>query len=97
MYYHIYADDTQLYVLFDPTIPGDRERALARLKSCIAEIRACMLTHELKLNDDKTEFIIFQPSNAVRKLGAFFDATMTMNRHVSEVCRSAFFHILYVK
>ena len=73
-----------------------------------------MLIHELKLNDDKTEFIIFQsrhhnqkydtchldlgefvfqPSNAVRNLGAFFDANMTMNRHVSEVCRSAFFHI----
>ena len=73
-----------------------------------------MLSHELKLNDDKTEIIIFQshhhnqkygtchldlgafvfqPSNAVRNLGAFFDANMTMNRHVSEVCRSAFFHI----
>ena len=114
VYYHIYADDTQLYVSFDPTIPGDRERALARLKSCIAEIRAWMLTHELKLNDNKTEFnifqsrhhnqkygtchldlgeFVFQPSNAVRNLGAFFDANMTMNRHVSEVCRSAFFHI----
>ena len=99
---------------FDPSIPEDQERALARLKICIAEIRAWMLTHELMLNDDKTEFIIFQsrhhnqkygtwhldlgefvfqPSNAVINLGAFFDANMAMNRHVSEVCRSAFFHI----
>ena len=55
MYYNIYADDTQLYVSFDPSIARDRERALARLKDCIAEIRAWMLSHELKLNDDKTE------------------------------------------
>ena len=73
-----------------------------------------MLTYELKLNDDKTEFIIFQsrhhnqkygtcyldlggfvlqPNNAVRNIGAFFDANMTMSRHVSEVCRSEFVHI----
>ena len=69
VYYHIYADDTQLYVSFDPTTPGDRERALARLKSCIAEIRAWMLTHELKLNDNKTEFFIFQSRHHNQKYG----------------------------
>ena len=45
VYYHINADDTQLYVSFDPSIPGV-------LKRCIAEIRAWVLTHELKLTDD---------------------------------------------
>ena len=30
--YHIYADDTQLYITFDPSIPGDREHALEKLK-----------------------------------------------------------------
>ena len=29
-------------------------------KKCIQEIRAWILIHELKLNDDKNEFIIFQ-------------------------------------
>ena len=58
--YHIYADDTQLYITFDPSIPGDHEHALEKLKKCIQEIRAWMLIHKLKLNDDKTEFIIFQ-------------------------------------
>ena len=28
--YHIYTDDTQLYITFDPTIPGDREHALEK-------------------------------------------------------------------
>ena len=63
MYYHIYADDTQLYVSFGPSIPGDRERALARLKSCIAKIKAWMLT------DDKTEFNIFQSRHHNQKYG----------------------------
>ena len=68
--YHIYADDTQLYVVFDPSIPGDCERALCRLKNCIKEIRAWMLTHELKLNDDKTEYIIYQSRHHQQKHGA---------------------------
>ena len=58
--YHIGTDDTQLYITFDPSIPGDREHALEKLKKCIQEIRAWMFIQELKLNDDKTEFIIFQ-------------------------------------
>ena len=112
--YHIYADDTQLYIMFDPSIPGDREHALEKLKKCIQEIRAWMLIHELKLNDDKTEFIIFQskyhenrystsslnfqniifePSDSVRNLGAYFDKYMTMERHVSELCRSSHYHL----
>ena len=44
-------------------MPGDRERALARLKSYIAESRTWMLTHQLKLIVDTTEFIIFQSHN----------------------------------
>ena len=34
---------------------------MAKIKACIAEIRAWMLTHRLKLNDDKTEFVVFAP------------------------------------
>ena len=57
----MYADDIQLYFVSDPAIPGDRERALDRLKICIQEIRSWVLihVHELKLNDNKTEYIFF--------------------------------------
>ena len=36
--YHMYANDTQLYVVFDPAIPGYHERALDQQKSYIRKI-----------------------------------------------------------
>ena len=41
-----------------------------------------MLIHELKLNDDKTEYIIFQSKHTVRIMGRLIS-----------VCRSAYYHI----
>ena len=32
---------------------------LARLNSCISDIRVSMIKNKLKINDSKTEFIIF--------------------------------------
>lgn len=59
--YHIYADDTQLYISFkvDQSL-----HAVQILEKCILEIRSWMANHRLKLNDDKTEFItISSPHN----------------------------------
>ena len=52
--YHKYADDIQLYTIFDPCIPGDREQAVEGLTACVKELRQWMVAHWLKLNDDKT-------------------------------------------
>ena len=48
-------------MLFSITNEEDREIALAKIKACIAKIRAWMLAHRLELNDDKTEFVVFAP------------------------------------
>ena len=51
--YHIYADDTQIYIEFDPKIPGDSVIALHKLQECIKELRSWMTVNKLKLNEEK--------------------------------------------
>ena len=55
--YHIYADDTQLYISFKCKDPLE---SLTRLNMCISDIRVWMIKNKLKINDSKTEFIIFR-------------------------------------
>ena len=53
LYFHIYADDSQIYTSFDPKITGDRVRAIERRQRCITDIRTWMTTNKLKLNSEK--------------------------------------------
>jgi hypothetical protein len=55
---HFYADDTQLYLAFNPTVPGNEEKVVERVEACLKDVREWMLIHMLKLNDTKTEFLI---------------------------------------
>ena len=54
--YHVYANDTQLYIFFDNKDPSG---PLARLNSCISDKRVWMIRNKLKISDSKPEFIIF--------------------------------------
>jgi hypothetical protein len=56
--FHCYAEDTQLYISFDPRVPGESEKALSVLTKCIDEVSGWMAQNMLCLNNDKTEFII---------------------------------------
>ena len=55
--YHVYADDIQLYVSFKCK---QLLKAISKLNSCLADIRRWMITNQLKINDLKTEFIVFR-------------------------------------
>ncbi|KAI2645978.1 hypothetical protein H4Q32_025341 [Labeo rohita] len=71
--YHCYADDTQLYLSFQPDDPT----VAARISGCLADISAWMKEHHLQLNLAKTELIVcitgrsyIAPKNAWKTLGA---------------------------
>ena len=56
--HHSYADDTQLYMTMDHS-NNDWRDGLARIELCVSEIREWMNQNMLKLNNDKTELIVF--------------------------------------
>ena len=56
--HHSYADNTQLYITMDHS-NNDWRDGLARIKLCVSEIREWMNQNMLKMNDDKTELIVF--------------------------------------
>lgn len=56
---HMYADDTQIYVLLDPS---DGKDMVEKLESCVSDVRDWMSNNFLKLNDSKTEFMIISGS-----------------------------------
>ena len=56
--HHSYAGDTQLYTTMDHS-NNDWRDGLVRIELCVSEIREWMKQNMLKLNDDKTELIVF--------------------------------------
>ena len=64
--YHRFADDIQLYISYSTAVSDELEQVKQLLIQCIGEIKAWMLIHQLKLNNDKTEFIVLQSPHNLR-------------------------------
>ena len=73
---------------------------LARIQLCVSEIREWMNQNMLKLNDDKTELIVFT-SNYKQDLyndlsitiGVIFDRVLSLRQHVSYTSKTCRFHL----
>ena len=61
MSYHLYADDTQLYCASDAGASSD---TIEKLETCVKDIRSWMIKNRLKINDEKTEFLIISSSRS---------------------------------
>ena len=65
--YHFYADDTQLFI----HVSKDATLAFDKLNSSLLDVQKWMLPSMLKLNPDKTEFIIFESHAQLKKLDPY--------------------------
>ena len=102
--YNLYADDSQLWVIFKPP----------ELDTTIGQMQKWMLSHELKMNDDKTVFLVISSksiargivsttlhigdhqvvaTSTARNIGVMMDSKASMEAHVLLVCKSSFVHI----
>ena len=65
---HCFTDDTQLYLSFDPNGPTDQAMALEAMERCISDLRKWMYQDKLKINDDKTEFLVIRSTQQLLKI-----------------------------
>ena len=81
--YHMYADDTQLYISFNTQ---DTTSAISKLERCMAEIQEWMVINKLQLNGEKTDIVITGSASRLRKLNISTikvgDATVSPSPHV---------------
>ena len=60
---HMYADDTQLYIEFNPLF-RDLSTIEERITNCFEDIKTWMTQNKLKLNQNKTEALVVQTKNS---------------------------------
>ena len=67
--FHFYADDSQLYVHLSHM---NASAAFDKLNRCLQDVKEWMLASKLKLNPDKTEFILFGSKKQRERLNVCF-------------------------
>ncbi|KAL9979250.1 hypothetical protein ACROYT_G016884 [Oculina patagonica] len=107
--FHLYADDTQLYLTFK----SSPEMAKTAMEACVRDIDTWMTANMLKMNRDKTELLVLKArhrplppltsisvcdedidlSSKARNIGVIFDTSMSMENHITAICKSAFYHL----
>jgi hypothetical protein len=74
--YHLYADDTQLYLSFSLC---DQNAATQKIECCIKAIKLWMNDNFLKLNDSKTEFLLLSSPYQAKLIES--PPTITIGNH----------------
>ena len=83
--YHFYADDCQIHLSCQPS---ELNQALKVLEECILDIKKWLCGHQLKLNDQKTEFMLIAPKQVIQRLD-LNSATITIGSHNIEPKQAA--------
>ena len=81
------------------------ELSKTRVEACVRDIDLWMVQNRLKLNQEKTEVLVFSSRYRPRPnihdltivdeivIGVTLDESLSMAPHVTAVCKSAFFHL----
>ena len=56
---HLYADDSTIYMTLNPANITDINLTICTIENCIMEIKKWMTTNYMKLNEGKTQLIVF--------------------------------------
>ena len=78
---HTYANDTQIYISFKP---DDSVLTLQQLELCISKIRLWMIENKLKLNDDKSEFILISSPHNKKKFDGHDALSLSIGNTIFE-------------
>ena len=95
---YCYADDTQLYVSFKPGEVNAQDEAIRAMEDCIKDIRSWLIESRHQLSKQSSSVLhvgdhLINPSVSVRNLGSVFDNSLSMDSHITQVCKTAFYHI----
>ena len=71
--FHFYADHTQLYIHLSHK---NASSALAKLNACLQDVQRWMSLSKLKLNPEKTKFIVFGSKAQRQKISSHFPASI---------------------
>ena len=74
--HHLYADDTQIYLELDSR---DFDSSITELINCLEAVQAWMGIDKLKLNPDKTEFIVIGGDHIRSSLKSSFPVSLLGN------------------
>ena len=110
--YHCYADDTQMYLSFQP----DDSTVSARISACLADLSTWMKDHHLQLNLSKTELLLIPakesichninlkmdsatvaPNKVAKNLGVMIDDHLSFSNHIASVARSCRFMLYNIQ
>lgn len=68
--YHLYADDSQIYFVIKADAILQYNHRVRLIEQCVADIRKWMQQNLLKLNDEKTEVIVFASKVQMEKISS---------------------------